>query len=195
MVAPTPTKPFFEGNNASNAPALFFEFAFETSIKLPSSSDNSRRKKLFYAASRLVLTILIIGLVLGSGILRNDFFIGKSATQAAMAWIPSWPENISSEVNKADIVSIRNFEDVQPSEIAHNPAEIGASIETMNPLNSEKFTLKPASNENLSASSPIPVEKPISDLADEKAPIPIKEVEELVPTTKDVKAEADLSIN
>ena len=164
MVASTPKKPYFEVNNPSNAQVLFFEFAFDPPTNLPTPANNSRFKRIFYASSRLVLGILITGLVLGSGILSNELFMGKSGAKASLAWIPSWFENFSYKSNETAVVSIRNFEGVQHSEMVANPETMETGFETMNPFKPEEPNLIPEPSTNFSASAPI-LEKEI-----EKAP-------------------------
>ncbi len=100
MVAPTPEKSFFEGNSPSNLQPLFFEFAleptpvsFKPQPKLSTPPVLSKGKEILNIASRVALGLLISGLVLGSGILSSELFMGKSANQANLSWIPSWSED------------------------------------------------------------------------------------------------------
>ena len=182
MVASTPKKPFFEVNNPSNEQVLFFEFAFDPPTNLPTPSNNSRLKRIFYASSRLVLGILFTGLVLGSGILSNELFMGKSSTNASLAWIPSWFENFSTKSTEAAVVSIRNFEGVRHSERASNPETIGAEFETMNPFKSTEPNLIPDLSSNFLAPAPI------LDEEIEKAPNLVEETVE-----KELKEETVLT--
>jgi Thiol:disulfide interchange protein len=188
MVASTPKKSFFEVNNVSNTQALFFEFAFDSPTNLSTPSNNSRYKRIFYTSSRLVLGILITGLVLGSGILNNELFMGKSDTKASLAWIPSWFQNFSTKSNETTVVSIKNFEGVQHSERAFNPETIGIGIETMNPFKEEEPNIISEPSSNFSASAPI------LDKKTEKTPILVGEMveeqlkEETAPKETELKA-------
>lgn len=136
MVAPTPKETEFEGNISLNPQPLFFEFAFEPTVvsfqpptTLATPLRRSRRKKIFYAASRLVLGVLVMALVLGSGLLNNELLTGKSGTQASLSWIPAWSIDSPTESQKVNALSLgmietgetpSNFESIQTSTEVNN---------------------------------------------------------------------------
>ncbi len=140
MVAPTPKKALFEGNFSSNAQPLFFEFAFEptpASFQHPTTLlapiKHSKRKKVFYTASRLVLGLLITALVLGSGLLNNELLTGNSGTQASLSWIPSWLTDSPTAPQKVNAAPLGT---TAISETPSNPDRIQESATSINAFSS-----------------------------------------------------------
>jgi len=157
MVAPTPKETLFEGNFTSNAQSLFFEFAFEptpvgvqhqTTVAIP--VKRSKRKKVFYAASRLGLGLLITAFVLGSGLLNNELFTGNSSTQASLNWIPSWLDSPTKpqKVNPAPLVTTEIREET-PS----NPDQIQEVATRMDAFSSTETLISPTDETIIAATA------------------------------------------
>ncbi len=149
MVAPIPKKPLFEGNSASNVQPLFFEFAleptpvsFKPQPKLTTFPTSSKRRKALNIASRLVLGLIITLLVLGSGVLDNELFMGKSGTQANLSWIPSWSED-------SPLISETNRTSIGIAEIAEAPS------------NPESKFISAGTNDDFSSTVDIPAEETV----------------------------------